>query len=286
MPGKKILSSIALIAMLSLSACNADEENPDGAPEASASAGDQGALPEPNLDDVPDVVATINDTEITKEEFATNYESQYQQMAYQAQMSGSDVDEDQLKQESLEIMIGNELLLQEAEDQDIEVTEDDVDEFLDDFAKQQGLESQDELIAQFEEQGMDEEQLREDSKKQVAMDQLIETLDVDEPSEEELKDLYDEQMEQQKQLMEAQASADPSAQAEDGSSESASGEDQLPSFEESKDDLEEQVKLQNENEAITELVEDLREDADIEIFLETPATTESSSEDDSDEDAK
>lgn len=286
MLGKKILSSIALIAMLSLSACNADEENADGAPEASASAGDQGALPEPNLDDVPDVVATINDTEITKEEFATNYESQYQQMAYQAQMSGSDVDEDQLKQESLEIMIGNELLLQEAEDQDIEVTEDDVDEFLDDFAKQQGLESQDELIAQFEEQGMDEEQLRDDSKKQVAMDRLIETLDVDEPSEEELKDLYDEQMEQQKQLMEAQASADPSAQAEDGSSESASGEDQLPSFEESKDDLEEQVKLQNENEAITELVEDLREDADIEIFLETPATTESSSEDDSDEDAK
>ncbi|MEH0059355.1 SurA N-terminal domain-containing protein [Auritidibacter ignavus] len=286
MLGKKILSSIALIAMLSLSACSADEENPDGAPEASASAGDQGALPEPNLDDVPDVVATINDTEITKEEFATNYESQYQQMAYQAQMSGSDVDEDQLKQESLEIMIGNELLLQEAEDQDIEVTEDDVDEFLDDFAKQQGLESQDELIAQFEEQGMDEEQLREDSKKQVAMDQLIETLDVDEPSEEELKDLYDDQMEQQKQLMEAQASADPSAQAEDGSSESASGEDQLPSFEESKDDLEEQVKLQNENEAITEMVEDLREDADIEIFLETPATTESSSEDDSDEDAK
>ncbi|PXA75976.1 SurA N-terminal domain-containing protein [Auritidibacter sp. NML100628] len=286
MLGKKILSSIALIAMLSLSACSADEENADGAPEASASAGDQGALPEPNLDDVPDVVATINDTEITKEEFATNYESQYQQMAYQAQMSGSDVDEDQLKQESLEIMIGNELLLQEAEDQDIEVTEDDVDEFLDDFAKQQGLESQDELIAQFEEQGMDEEQLREDSKKQVAMDQLIETLDVDEPSEEELKDLYDDQMEQQKQLMEAQASADPSAQAEDGSSESASGEDQLPSFAESKDDLEEQVKLQNENEAITELVEDLREDADIEIFLETPATTESSSEDDSDEDAK
>ncbi|NIH71790.1 SurA N-terminal domain-containing protein [Auritidibacter ignavus] len=286
MLGKKILSSIALIAMLSLSACSADEENADGAPEASASAGDQGALPEPNLDDVPDVVATINDTEITKEEFATNYESQYQQMAYQAQMSGSDVDEDQLKQESLEIMIGNELLLQEAEDQDIEVTEDDVDEFLDDFAKQQGLESQDELIAQFEEQGMDEEQLREDSKKQVAMDRLIETLDVDEPSEEELKDLYDDQMEQQKQLMEAQASADPSAQAEDGSSESASGEDQLPSFEESKDDLEEQVKLQNENEAITELVEDLREDADIEIFLETPATTESSSEDDSDEDAK
>ncbi|PXA80166.1 SurA N-terminal domain-containing protein [Auritidibacter sp. NML120636] len=286
MLGKKILSSIALIAMLSLSACNADEENADGAPEASASAGDQGALPEPNLDDVPDVVATINDTEITKEEFATNYESQYQQMAYQAQMSGSDVDEDQLKQESLEIMIGNELLLQEAEDQDIEVTEDDVDEFLDDFAKQQGLESQDELIAQFEEQGMDEEQLRDDSKKQVAMDRLIETLDVDEPSEEELKDLYDDQMEQQKQLMEAQASADPSAQAEDGSSESASGEDQLPSFEESKDDLEEQVKLQNENEAVTELVEDLREDADIEIFLETPATTESSSEDDSDEDAK
>src|SRR5699024_5175170 len=72
---------------------------------------------------------------ISKDEFVTVFEGQYQQMAMQAQMSGQPVDEEQLKQQSVEGLVGTELLEQEAADRGLEASESEIDAELEEFAE-------------------------------------------------------------------------------------------------------------------------------------------------------
>ncbi|MDS2173514.1 MULTISPECIES: SurA N-terminal domain-containing protein [unclassified Nesterenkonia] len=274
---KKLLTSCALAGvLLGVAACgDAPEEGADadttaeaeqgaeeqgaeqGAEEqgAEGEAGAEGEMPEPDTSDIPDVVAEVNGEEISGEDFAAFYESQFQQAVMQSQMSGEEPDEDAIKEQSLESMIGNELLIQDAEDSGYEASEDDVEALLEDTAEQSGMESVDDLIAAYEEQGMDEEQLREDAQNQVLIDQVIEDIDVEEPSEEELRDYYDQSVGQQ-------------APPEEGAEEGAEGEaPETPEFEDVKDELEDQLTSQKQGEAAQAHVDELREDADVETHL-------------------
>ncbi|MDZ4235897.1 MAG: SurA N-terminal domain-containing protein [Dietzia sp.] len=60
---------------------------------------------------------------MSKDEFVTVFEGQYQQMAMQAQMTGQPVDEDQLRSQTLEGLVGSELLRQEALERGLEVSD-------------------------------------------------------------------------------------------------------------------------------------------------------------------
>lgn len=252
MPKKLLLSVAATAAAFSLAACGAEGEE-DTAPEDTEQneLQDPEAMPEPDLDDIPDVVAEINGEEIDGDAFAQNYEAQYPQLTMQAQMTGEEVDEEELRDQALEMMINSQLLVTDAEDQGFTASDEEVDEYLSTMAEESGLESSDELVSQLEEQGLSEEQIRDEVHAEVLMEQVVDTVEVDEPTDEELEEIYDMQVAQQEAM-----------------AEQAEGEEQeVPSFEEMEPELEEQAEAQKENEALGAYIEDLRDDAEIETHL-------------------
>lgn len=250
-------------SVLVLSGCGAvtDDAGGSGAPEQQEQAGTeaeeqasgaesgQPEMPEPDLDGVPDIVAEANGAEITRDDFAAVYESQFQQMAMQSQMTGQEVDQDQLKNATVEGLVGNELLAQEAADRGIEVSDGNAEQKLAGFAETNQM-SPEEFIAANEEQGMDEAAVMDEIKSQI----LIEDLVVDEfgefeTTEEEVQAAYQEVEAQQQ--MGGQAGQ---AQA-------------LPPLDEVRSEVEAQVISQKQAEAMQTLADNLREDADVTINL-------------------
>ncbi|ANU18278.1 peptidylprolyl isomerase [Planococcus maritimus] len=243
-------------SLLVLSACGgADEsaENENAQPETQeqAPSGEENAaqpeMPEPDLEGIPEVVAQVNGEEVSKEDFEAAYTGQFQQAAMQAQMSGQEIDQDQLKNQLAESMVGQKLLIQEAENQKLAASDEKVNQTLEQLAQQNGLETTDEFLKALDEQGMKEEEVRSQVATQVKVDQLIaESAGDTTPSDEEVEAAYEQMKEQQEQM---------------------GSEEELPAFEELKPDLEEQVKTQKENEATQTLVAELREKADVTINL-------------------
>jgi peptidyl-prolyl cis-trans isomerase SurA len=264
---RKLLTSVALVgSLLALGACGSADAEPTTASTASTEAagasqaapeGGQEAMPEPDLKEIPDVVATVNGEEISGKDFSGVYESQFQQMALQAQMSGQDLDQDALKKQTLDTMVGSELLVQDARAGGHEATDQDVDALLEETAKSQQLGSVDELMAAYKERGFAEDQVRSDARKQVLMTAAIEEIDVPKPTEAELKKLYDQA-----------AAAQPPAEGGGGEASGAEGAPaETPAFEDLKPQLEQQVTAQKQNEAIMERMEELKKGADVEIKL-------------------
>lgn len=253
MKKKWTLMIFSILIIAALAACSDkdnDNDNNKNNTNQNPNEGSSEALPEADLDGIPDVVIEINGEEITKDDFSSMYEQQFQQHAMQAQMMGqdmNDIDQDQLKQQTAEIMIGQNLLIQEANNRIKDVSEDDINDTIDQLLEQTGIESKDDLLALFEEQGMDENEFNSQIETQVRVDQLIAEISKDlEPTEEETKETYE--------MIKAQ-------QEEVGS------EEEFPEFDEIKSDLEEQLKEQKKAEETETLVESLREDADVTIHL-------------------
>lgn len=273
---KKWLSSLTIIgSLLLLGACNGDEEEAtedtgsaeeaeapesgavaegeEGAGTEEAAKGEEGAaaeqpeMPEPDLEGVPDVVAEVNDTKIEKAEFEEAYNMQFQQMAMMSQMSGEEVNQDDLKKQVADGLVSQELLIQEADSRKLEVSEEDTNGVLDGLVEQNGMESQDDLFAAFEEQGMPKDEVMSQVDMQVKVDKLIaeEAGEID-PSKEELQEVYDQQIAQMEQM---------------------ETEEEPPSFEEMEPQLKEQVVMQKEGEAAQTLVADLKESADVKTHL-------------------
>src|SRR5690625_747801 len=260
---KHALAALSFAAVVTLAGCSdaGDSEGPAD-PGAEPGASDQGAgqgqeqMPEADLSDVPAVVAEVNGDEISKEEFTSLYEPQFQQQAMMAQQGGQEMDETELKTQVADQLVDNRLLIQAAEEAGGEATDEDVDAILEDVAQQNGLGSADEVIAALEEQGQSEEQIREDAATQHKLDTYIaQEADIAEPSEDELRQQYDEIVEQQSQ-------AD-----SDGGGEGADQQAEVPPFEEVRDQLAEEATAEQENAAATEIVTELRESADITINL-------------------
>lgn len=257
---RRTLAALTLTAALGLTAaCSGGQDDPsqasDGGGQAAPAASDGGGAAgdpqaqqpqEADVSDVPEVVATVNGTEITKDDFVQTYQSQYQQMAMQQQAGGQAPDEEQLKTQVAEQLVNNELLRQGAEDAGIKASDKDIDTTLDEIAKQSGLGSGDEVVSALEQQGISAEQVRQDAASQFAITTYIEQeADIAEPSDEELKAQYDAMVEQQS--------------AAGGSAE------EVPSFEEMKDQLAQQATMQQQNEAATEIAGKLRESGDVTI---------------------
>lgn len=256
---RKWLLSLSLVLLLVVAAaCSGEDEagknNGDNKPQGEAPAGNNEAtqeVTEPDLEGIPDVVAEVNGQEISKEDFEATYMGQFQQMATQAQMTGEKVDQDQLKKQVVDAMVGQELLSQEAENAGYEVSEKEINEELENLAKQNGLESKDKFIEALSEQGMPEEEVMSVLESEIKIDQLITDKAGDvEPTEEELKGMYDQLVAMQEQNG-----------GENGQ------EVEIPSFEEIKPRLKEQVESQKRTEAMQTLVKDLRESADITINI-------------------
>ncbi|GAB3848023.1 SurA N-terminal domain-containing protein [Nesterenkonia populi] len=258
---KAPLTSLALAGLLfGLAACdNGDAEGDGEAPQEQAQEdvqqeGPEGQqeMSEPDLGDLPDVVATVNDEDIEAEEYEAAYQNQFMNAQMMSQMTGEQPDEDELQEQTLEQVIGNRLLIHDAEEQGFDASEEEVEEELEATAEENGLESLDQLFEMAEEQGISEDELRGQAEDQVRVEKLIDSFDVDEPTEEELEESYEEQVAQQ-------------PEAEEG----ADGEEapETPEFDEVRDEIHEQMMQQRQNEAAQEHVDQLREDADVETHI-------------------
>lgn len=230
---KRLLTwGLALLLVLGVAACG----------EASDDAG----TIEPDLEGIPDIVAVVEGDEISKADFIQTYELQFQQFAAQAQATGQPPDQDQLKKQTAESMVGARLLLQESVDRGFEASDKDVATELDSLVEQSGLGSAKELFAALEEQGTDEKTARKQLREQIKVDKLIaeEAGDVA-PTDEEVKELYEQLTAQQEQT----------------------GGQALPPLDEIRSELEEQLKTQKESEVANTLVAELRKDAEVTINL-------------------
>ncbi|MFX0538920.1 SurA N-terminal domain-containing protein [Ornithinimicrobium sp. Y1847] len=218
------------------------------APDASASTLDPESIPDP--------VAEVDGESIDRESFLTAYAEQQAVAEQQAQMGGAAVDEEELKQAVLDLLIDGELLQQEGERLGLEATDEEIDAELTSIAEENGISSTEELLALLEEQGIDEEQAREEIARIVLVDKVLEERGgVESPSEQELRDYYEE--------MTGQSADDAAATSEAGEG----GEAAMPSFEELREPLEDQLVQEKQTAALDELLTELREQAEVTSHL-------------------
>lgn len=232
----------SVVAILALAGCSADHRTEESAAKESSE-----SAPEAELGDLPEVVAVVNGEEIGLAEFTEAYETQLGQAEAMQQQSGQEVDQEQVKQQTAELLVNNRLLTQAAADDGIKATEKGTEKVLKELAEQAGLGSVDEVFSAFDEQGVSEEQVREDAAGQFVIDEYVEKkTDVAEPTDEELKKQYDGLVAQSKE---------------------AGGEAEVPAFDEIKDQLKQQTVSQDRNAQIQKVVDGLRESGDVEIKI-------------------
>ncbi|WP_310527535.1 SurA N-terminal domain-containing protein [Nocardioides sp.] len=249
---RPVLGLTLAAALLALAACGGGDDDSSAAaasseePTSQDSAG--GTQAEPDLEGIPDVVAEVNGEEVTKDEFVVLYEAQFQQAAMQAQSGGEQPDEDALKAQTADNLVSTTLLTQEAEARGIAVTEQDVDDELAALAKQNQLGSPEELIAALEKQGATEEEARAQLETQIVIEQLVadEAGDI-EPSEQDLRKIYE-----QAKMQQAQAGKQGQA---------------IPPYAKVRPQIVEQAKSDQLAQVTQALVDDLRQDADITVNL-------------------
>ncbi|MGY4689943.1 SurA N-terminal domain-containing protein [Salibacterium sp. K-3] len=285
---KKWIAGAALAVSLSvISACGGDgesdsgeeqagdsqqeESTSEGSNDSSNEEGDSGEngsqkqeMPEPDLSDIPDVVAEVNGEEISKSEFETRYVSSLN--AYASQ--GINIEEqdqsgelrNQLQQMAVDHLIRQKLLIQEADNQDITASEEEVNEELTSLKEQFG--SDEEFQNTLESQEVSEKELQEDIRKQVKFKKLVEaeTGEV-EITDEEVKEMYN-------QMVQAQGGGEDSQSEEGGGEDGESSSDsQMPSLEDMRPQIEKQLTTQKQNEQVQSLVEQLREEGDVSVNL-------------------
>ena len=246
------MASIVLIASLSfVTACSASAEpeaSPSARESAPASPGAEASAPKPDLSGVPDLVATVNGEKISKADFTRIYEGQFQQVALQAQMSGQELDQTQLKKQTAEGLVNTELLIQQAAKEKIFATRKDQEQALADVAKSNKMSST-EFLKSMEAQGLDEKSVRAQLRTQLEVERLIANEVGDfKPTEAELKAAYDVLLAQQK------AKGSPANT-------------EVPKFDQIKSELAQQLKLQKEAAAVKTYAEKLRKGADIKMNM-------------------
>ncbi|MEV8222004.1 MULTISPECIES: SurA N-terminal domain-containing protein [Dietzia] len=204
----------------------------------------------PDTSDIPDPVAEVNGTEISRDEFLSVFENQYQQMSMQAQMSGQPVDEAQLKELTTDGLIGTELLTQEAGTRGIEVSDEEIQAELAVFAERNQV-STDEFVEAMGGQGLDRAAVLDQIDKQLRVQKLI----TDEYGVFEATDA------------EVQAAYEQVAQQQAMSGGGAAGGGGLPPLEQVRGQVEEQVRAEKEAGAMEELSQKLRADADVTVHI-------------------
>ena len=247
---KKLLVGLGLaVSLFGVAGCTGAGESGEGEPSPDNGGTEQEGAPQgPDLEGIPDVVAEVNGEEISKDEFVSLYEGQFQQLQAQSQSTGEELDQEQLRVQTAEVMVDTELLIQEADGRNFEASQEDVDTALDELATANQLESADEFLAAIKEQGTDEAEVMTQLETQVKLDRLIaEEAGDTEPTEEELQALYDQAAAQQEEV------------GEEGA--------ELPPFDDVRPQLVEQAVTVKESEAYETLVADLREDADVTVNL-------------------
>lgn len=260
---KGVAAATLTLALVGLAGCSSD--GGDGASSstaaddaaASSTAGPEGALPEADLSGIPDPVASVNGEDVSKDDFAAYYESQFATASAQAQMSGEELDVEALQADTLDTIVDSVLLAQAADEGGYAPSDEEVEGLLEELATSNGLASTEEFLALLEEQGMDEQTAREEAGKQLAIEAYLDSeAGVEDPTDEEVRAYYDELVAQQEEA----------AGGEDGGATAAPG-SELPAFEDVEEPIAEQLRSEDLTAATEELLAQLRSDAEVESYL-------------------
>ncbi len=239
---------LMLVLAIVLAACGNDEDkSSDNASNADQEEA-QKQMEEMREEDgrtasqVPDeTVATVNGTEIKGEEYNSLLSSAQQQ----SQASGSDPTTDdaakEMKDQVLKSLVGNELLLQEAENKDYEVTDKEVDDELK-SAKEQ-FEDEDQFNQALEATGSTEDEYKQQLKEGLLVTKYVDSeLSPKEVTEDDMKTYYEEMEKQAKE---------------------SNQEDSLPKYDDIKDQLKATMEQQNLQTVMLDKVDELEKDADV-----------------------
>lgn len=136
---KKTYLSVFMVILLSLSlvACSGDQD--EGASETEVE------ISEDEKYDEDEVIVTVNDDDVT----GRTYNLVYSQLKLEASHTGQDLTEEEIKELTIESLIDRQLLLQEAEEVGIVVTEEEVAKELDKI-KEENQEGIDILLEQYQ----------------------------------------------------------------------------------------------------------------------------------------
>lgn len=247
---KKLLLPIAVIALaLGLAACGNDDKEEEQEDAGEEQEVDQEAIDEMNAKlaeqeiDEEEIVAVVNEEELDGKQFNTvlrNIQVQYQQM-------GQDPTTDELKEliqeHTLNNLVSETLFLQDAKAQGTEVLPEEIDNEYGMFVEQFGGEEA--LAEALESEGMEIESFKEEqiSNSLLYSKHLEKVAPTEEVSDEEIKAYYDQFAEQ------------------------SEGEGELPSVEDLSDDIEQMIVEEKQQEKLQAYLEDLKEDADIELKM-------------------
>ncbi|RNA69102.1 SurA N-terminal domain-containing protein [Alteribacter keqinensis] len=242
---KKTLAIGVAVTTISVLAACGDDETPevnDGedAPETEEvetnEDGEEGEAGEAAPEEDGEPIATVNGEEVPRDQ----YDMQMMQVEQMYAQQGVELDDEEvaeevqmMQQNIVEQLVDQELLVQEAQNQNIDVSDEQVEETLDELIEAQ-FEDRDQYEEALEQSGLTEDELKEDIRQQLAVEELI-TLD---HLEEDAIEVNDEEVEQ---AYEEIAQQNPEAD-----------------FDEMEDDLRQNLKLEK-------YIDQLREDADIEI---------------------
>ncbi|MFP4642676.1 MAG: SurA N-terminal domain-containing protein [Dehalococcoidia bacterium] len=197
--------------------------------------------PTPN-EDSSGAVAIVNGEEIAMKEFQRQLD-QTEAMYEQQDTSFPEGEElMQLKQQIVDQLVDQALLVQEADSRDITVSEDEIQSQYEETVKR--FEDEDAFEQELEEQGLSREDLKnliaDNIKIESLQDAVLEEAEIDAPTEDEVRELYDQYSQEQ----------------------------ELPSFDEIKSQLEDQLLQQRQDEVIQGFIQELKEESTVEVLLE------------------
>ncbi|SNS41015.1 SurA N-terminal domain-containing protein [Anaerovirgula multivorans] len=204
-----------------------------------------------NLGELGDKVATVNGVDIGIEVFQDSVERMllnYEQQGFDLEEEGEAFLE-QIQQQAINSLVQEEVLLQSAGQKGYEAPEEMVEE---EFAQVKGqFQTEEEFQAALEASGFTENEFKTALANDIKITQFIDG-EIEEVlvEEDEVKEMY----EQYKESLETQLEETEEAQ-------------EIPTFEEVKNQLEAEIKQGKEQEQVGQIVERLMENSEIEIFI-------------------
>jgi thiol-disulfide isomerase/thioredoxin len=186
-------------------------------------------------------VAVVNGEEIAREEF----ERQLDQVKAYYEQQGSPFPEGeglaQFKQQIVDQLVQQTMLIQEADSRGITATEEEIQSQYEDTVK--GFPDEEAFEQAVKEQGLSQEDVEgliaDSIKIENLLDLVVKKAEVDAPTEDELRELYDQYSQQQ----------------------------ELPPFEEVKDQLEAELLYQRHNEVVQAFIQELKAQSTVEVLL-------------------
>lgn len=228
---KYLIGSMLLLLAMALVACG-DKEESESTDETGNPMGEPVDISDEEKVDADEVVAIVNGTEIV----GSIYNTIYANLKLQSTQMSDEFDKEEVKEATLESLIDQELVRQEAESEGIEVSEEELDEEIS-MIKEQNEEGYKTLLEQFQMTENDfKEQLRIDL---IRFEYADKKLDVA-ISDDDVKKKYDELKEEVEE------------------------EEELPEFDEVKDQIKQSMEQEELTLALDEKVEMLKEKAKIE----------------------